>query len=422
MFDNEVAIARFLLCCNTIVFIAETAFANRIRPYVSHETMYLSLFYYLVTNYASRRRSSSASSRCVWACMCWTALCSIPSMSLLSLLYNFRHSIVDCIAHDATENIHSCRFGGDRPRCEAFVVAAARQTMQEGCAPFVLGPFMGTVYAIMVFLLRFVPCFFGGIYFAFTFTEDRLYAPGTSVLTVPINQDNDLLPSLPSTTFYLASSLFLWGVFALEFASGKHADISTYTTLVFFGTLVLVQIYRTRHERMPEADRILQQLQFQGSIVLIFFVYMDFLRNAVALASTCAELVDYKVLSGCRAGDRVCLDTQNALSTTFFRQHDCPQLSLDPTRHLYFYLSQMIRLVVLAIIYPVTMVYKHIQPDGGDRTSKRRNLLKENINKTPAIELERILREAVEMDLQQQQQQQDLGERPEATMTTTHGH
>ena len=100
MFDEEVAIARFVLCSKAIVFIVETAFANRIRPYVSHETMYLCIFYYLVANVASSMRQLPASSPSVWACLTRTALCSIPLTSLLSLLYNFRHSIVDCIVHD----------------------------------------------------------------------------------------------------------------------------------------------------------------------------------------------------------------------------------------------------------------------------------------------------------------------------------
>ena len=64
-------------------------------------------------------------------------------------------------------------------------------------------------------------------------------------------------------------------------------------------------------------NRVLQELQFVGSILVVFFVYMDFTRNAVVLASACAELVDYKVLSECQPGDKVCMDTQNALSTTF---------------------------------------------------------------------------------------------------------
>ena len=168
MFDEEIAIARFLLCSNAIVFIVETEFANRIRPYVSHETMYLCIFYYLVANVASSWRQFPASSRSVWACLTRTALCFLPLTSLLSLLYNFRHSIVDCIVHDTLGDAQSCRFGGNRLRCESFLLAAKRQTVQEGFASFVLGPFMATLYAILVFLLRFVPCFFEGVYFAFT--------------------------------------------------------------------------------------------------------------------------------------------------------------------------------------------------------------------------------------------------------------
>ena len=118
MFDEELAIARFLVCSNAIVFIVETAFANKIRPYVSHETMYLCIFYYLVANVASSRIQLPASSRSVWACLTRTALCSIPLTSLLSLLYNFRHSIVDCIVHDTLGDAQSCRFGGNRLRCE----------------------------------------------------------------------------------------------------------------------------------------------------------------------------------------------------------------------------------------------------------------------------------------------------------------
>lgn len=83
MFDEEVAIARFLLCSSVIVFIVETAFANVIRPCVSHETMYLCIFYYLVANFASSRRQLPASSRSVLACLTRTALCSI------SLTFNY---------------------------------------------------------------------------------------------------------------------------------------------------------------------------------------------------------------------------------------------------------------------------------------------------------------------------------------------
>lgn len=398
MFDREIAIARFLACSNAIVFIAETAFANKIRPYVSHETMYLCIFYYLVVNFASSRRNPSASLRSVWACLTRTALCSIPLTSLLSLLYNFRHSVVDCLVHDTLGDAQSCRFGGNRLRCESFLLAAKRQSAQEGCASFVLGPFMATLYAILVFLLRFVPCFFGGVYFAFTFTEGRLYV---SSLKLPAGRDRDR--PLPSTAFYLALALLLWGVFALEIAAGKHADICTYTTLVVYGALFIVQVFRSQDGTSREVNRILQELQFAGSILLVFLVYMDFTRNAVALASTCAELVDYKVLSECRPGDRVCLDTRNALSTTFFRQHDCPQLSLDATLHVYFYFGQAVRLIILAIVYPAAMIYKHVQPDrGGAHDSGGGSFLKETIDKTSTEELKRLLHQAVELDFEQQ--------------------
>lgn len=412
MFDDETSIARFLLCSNTIVFIVETGFANKIRPYVSHETMYLSLFYYLVANYASKR-GSSASSRCVWACVTWTALCSISLVSLLSFFSNFRHSIVDCLVDDATGDARFCRFGGDRSRCESFVIAATRQTVQEGCVTFVLGPFMGTLYAIMVFVFRFVPCFFGGVHFAATFNEDRLFPPGTPSHDVSIN--NDPTPSLPPTTFYLASSLFLWSIFALEFSAGKHQDISSYTTLAAFGALVLVQLYRSRGKTSPEAEQILQQLQFVGSMVLTFYVYLDFLRNIVALVSTCATLVDYEVLSACQAGDEVCLETRNALSTTFFRQHDCPQLGDVHARHVYFYVCQALRFLFLAMVYPATMIYKNIQRDIAGRRSGKRNHMEESINATPVDELERLLRTAVERELEEKEGREHLGKRFDAT-------
>ena len=400
MFDEEVAIARFLLCSNAIVFIVETAFANRIRPYVSHETMYLCIFYYLVANVASSRRQLPVSSRSVWACLTRKALCSIPLTSLLSLLYNFRHSIVDCIVHDTLGDAQSCRFGGNRLRCESFLLAAKRQTVQEGCASFVLGPFMATLYAILVFVLRFIPCFFGGVYFAFTFTEDRLYAQGSS-LKAPTDRHQDR--ALPSTTFYLALALLLWGVFSLEISAGKHAEICTYTTLVFYGALFIIQVSRSQEGTSQEVNRVLQELQFVGSILLVFFVYMDFTRNAVVLASTCAELVDYKVLSECQPGDKVCLDTRNALSATFFSQYDCPQISADSTRHVYFYLGQILRLIVLAIVYPIALIYTHVQPDrSSGYGSGSGGFLKETIDKTPAEELKRILYQAVELDFEQQ--------------------
>lgn len=424
MLDNEVEIARFLLGCNSVVFIAETAFASRIRPYVSHETVYLCLFYYLVATCASRR-GLTAITRGVWAGVTWVTLCSIPSATLVSFLYHLRHSIVDCLAHD-DDNGHisgsalaSCRFGGDRRRCESFWVAATRQTVQEGCATFVLGPFMGAVYAILVFLLRFVPCFFGGIYFAFYFDEDRLYLPGTTSLRVPTDHDQEdslSSPSLPSSTFYIAWALLLWGAFALEFSAGQHIELSSYTILILFVVLVLVQIYRSQHGRLPDVDRILQRLQFLGSIVLIVFTYMDFLRNAIALASTCAGLVDYKILAECRAGDTVCLDLRNALSTTFFRQHDCPQLSLDPARYVYFYLSQALRLVFLGLIYPAAMVHRHLRPlDSPYHHHHPHHLtgtafLKQRVNDTPANELRQMLLTAAKLDLEQQQQQHEQRE------------
>ena len=415
MFDDEKSIARFLLCSNTIVFIVETGFANKIRPYVSHETMYLSLFYYLVANYASKR-GSSASSRCVWACVTWTALCSISLVSLLSFFYNFRHSIVDCLVDDGTGDARFCRFGGDRSRCESFVIAATKQTIQEGCVTFVLGPFMGTLYAILVFVFRFVPSFFGGIHFAATFSEDRLFAPGMASHDVSINSDP--MPSLPSTTFYLAWSLFLWGIFALEFSAGKHQDISSYTTLAAFGAVVLVQLYRSQGKTSPEAEQILQQLQFIGSMVLTFYVYLDFLRNVVALVSTCVALVDYEVLSACQAGDEFCLESRNALSTTFFRQHDCPQLGDVHARHVYFYVCQSLRTIFLAMVYPGTMIYKNIQWDRGGRRSGYRNGIEESINLTPADELDRLLRTAVESELQENQDSQHLDKRVDAAELT----
>lgn len=402
MLDSEVDIAHFLLGCNTIVFIAETAFATLVRPYVSHETMYLCLFYYLVARVASER-GLSKTARTVWACVTWVTLCSIPSMALLSVLYNFRHSIVDCIVHDASVSSASCRFGGDRQRCETFAIAAKRQTVQEGCATFVLGPFLGTLYATMVFLLRFLPCFIGGIYFAFYFNEKRLYMPGTMFLRVPSKGEGKTLPPLPSSFFYIAWSLLLWGAFVLEFAAGKHAELSSYNTMILFEMLVLLQVCRSQKGRLSDLNQILQQLQFIGSLVLIFFAYMDFLRNAVGLASTCVGLVDFEMLAECRAGDMICLETRNALSTTFFRQHDCPQLDPYSTRYVYFYLSQGLRLVFLCLVYPAVMVYIHIQQDryGEDVTVSGAASLRKLIDETPAGKLREMLVTAAEMNLEQ---------------------
>lgn len=403
MLDNELEIAHFLLGCNTVVFIAEIAFATRVRPYVSHETMYLCVFYYLVARAGSRRGLSKAL-RSAWECVSWVTLCSIPSSTLLSLLYHFRHSIVDCIVHDPWIDTDSCRLGGDRGRCESFLIAATRQTMQEGCATFVLGPFMGTVYAIMVFLLRFVPCFVGGIYFAFYCNENRLYVPGTTSLRVPTTSGFESEPALPSSAFYTVWSLLLWGAFALEFAAGKHMELSSYNTMILFEVLALVQLYRTREGRPLDCNRTLQRLQFAGSLVLVFFAYMDFLRNAVGLASTCAGIVDYEVLAECQAGDSVCLDTRNALSTTFFRQHDCPQLRLDSMQYVYFYVGQALRLFFLCIVYPAAMVYAHMQHDRDDKNDTRvsgTTHIRKTIDETPVDTLQNMLVTAVEMDLKQ---------------------
>lgn len=131
---------------------------------------------------------------------------------------------------------------------------------------------------------------------------------------------------------------------------------------------------------------------------------MDFTRNAGVLASTCAELVDDKVLSEWQPGDKVCLDTRNALSNTFFSQYDCPQISTDSTRHVYFYLGQILRLIVLAIVYPIALIYTHVQPDRSSSYGSRSGgFLKETIDKTSAEELKRILYQAVELDFEQQQ-------------------
>lgn len=402
MLDNEADIAHFLLGCNTIVFIAETAFASRVRPYVGHETMYACIAYYLVVR-ASSRRVLSKSTRAVWACVTWVALCSIPSIALVSMLYNFRHSIVDCIVNDASINDASCRLGGDRRRCESFALAAMRQTVQEGCATFVLGPFLGTLYATMVFLLRFLPSFIGGVYFAFYFNENRLYVPGATSLRVPTNGLHENDPPLPSSLFYITWSLLLWGAFALEFAAGKHAELSSYNTMILFQALALVQIYRSQEGRSSDSNLILRELQFIGSMVLVFFAYMDFLRNAVGLASTCVGSVDYKVLAECRGGDVLCLETMNALSTSFFRQHDCPQLGPDSMQYVYFYLSQVLRLVFLCVVYPAAMVHRHLQQDrseDGSRVSSA-SYLRRQIDDTPASKLKDMLVTAAEMDLQQ---------------------
>ena len=188
----------------------------------------------------------------------------------------------------------------------------------------------------------------------------------------------------------------------MEISAGKHADICTYTTLVFYGALFIIQVSRTQEGTSQEVNRVLQELQFVGSILLVFFVYMDFTRNTIVLASTCAELVDHKVLSECQLGDKVCLDTRNALSTTFFSQYDCPQISADSTRHVYFYLGQIVRLIVLAIVYPIVLIYRHVQPDrSSGHGSGSGSFLKETIDKTPAKELERILYQAVELDFEQ---------------------
>ena len=402
MFDNEIAISRFLVCCNAIVFITETAFANRIRPYVSQETMYLTLLYYLIATCASAR-DLTESSRSVWACVTWVCLCSIPLATLLSFLYNFRHSIVDCLSYDSARDAQFCHFGGDRSLCESFVIAAKTQTVQEGCANFVLGTFMGSLYAIMVFIFRFTTCLFGGVYFAFTFNKDRLYVSG---MTSRINHDQDRPPSLPSTAFYLGWSLFLWGVFALEFAAGKHHELSSCTTLLVFAIIVLIQIRRMRYEFKSEEHRILQHLQFVGSIVLVFFTYADFIRNAIGFASICAELIDHRVLSMCQEGDKVCLDTRNALSISFFRQHNCPQLSLDPTRNVYFYLGQALRLIFLAIVYPVALIYKNIRPDERGFGMQRKSHLKENIDTTPVHKVDQLLRATANLTIQRQHDEQ----------------
>ena len=401
MLDNELDIAHFLLGCNTVVFIAEIAFATRVRPYVSHETMYLCAFYYLVARAASSRGQSKAM-RCTWEGVIWVTLCSIPSTALISLLYHFRHSIVDCIVHDPSVAIDSCRLGGDRGRCESFLIAATRQTVQEGCATFVLGPFMGTVYAIIVFLLRFVPCFFGGIYFAFYSNEKRLCMPGTTSLRVKSACEQKIILPLPSSAFYIVWSLLLWGAFVLEFAAGKHMELSSYNTMILFQVLTLVQIYRSKEGRSTDCNQILQHLQFAGSLVLVLFAYMDVLRNSVGLASTCAGLVDYKVLAECRAGDSVCLESRNALSTTFFRQHDCPQLRLDSMQYVYFYSSQALRLLFLCIIYPASMAHRHMQQDrngGNDYGTPGTNHIRKTIDETPVEKLKDMLATAAEMDL-----------------------
>lgn len=401
MLDNEVEISHFFLSCNTIVFISETAFASRIRPYVSHETMYLCVFYYLVARFASRRELSKES-RSVWAGVTWVTLCSIPLTALVSLLYNFRHSIVDCIVDDVSNDGESCRLGQDRKRCQSLAIAARRQTAQEGCATFVLGPFMGTLYAVMVFLLRFVPCFIGGIYFAFNFSENRLHMPGTTSLSLPMNGEYKDPPlPLPSTFFYVGWSLLLWGAFTLEFAAGRHMELSTYTTMVFFEALAMLQLYRAQARLSEVEERSLQRLQFMGSMVLVVFAYMDVLRNAVGLISTCVGIVDYKAITECLPGDIACLDTRNVLTSVYFRQHSCPQLRANSIKYANFYLSQGLRLFFLCLIYPVTMVYRHIQQDRiGDGRMSGTAYIKKQIDNTPAEKLREMFVVAAEMDLQ----------------------
>lgn len=226
--------------------------------------------------------------------------------------------------------------------------------------------------------------------------------PGTTSLRVNTTSEPNIPPPLPSSAFYIVWSLLLWGAFVLEFAAGKHMELSSYNTMILFQVLTLVQIYRSKEGRSIDCNQILQHLQFAGSLVLVLFAYMDVLRNSVGLASTCAGLVDYKVLAECPAGDSVCLESRNALSTTFFRQHDCPQLRLDSMQYVYFYSDQALRLFFLCIVYPAAMAHRHIQQDrngGNDYRTPGTTHIRKTIEQTPVDKLKDMFVTAAEMDL-----------------------
>lgn len=459
MFEREIERATFLLGCNALVFVTETAFASRVRQLVSDYTLYFCFLYFLTVFQASRPFGSgedgngaggNKTERQVWASIVKVVICLIPASTMISFFGNLQRSIVDCLAAPAfggrngVLDSDACNVGGSVAECNTFVQAAKRHRILAGCPSYVLGDVLGAIYVTMVFSFRFCPCLVFGTYFATTFREDRLWVDENEQRNVAskiaafagvgapslckredvsafagvsggggrvrerergafgfrvLDVDAPRNASVP-TTFLLATSLLLWGSFAVEFGSLQAVKISSSESLLLYFAILLLQLRFDVSRGLQK--KVLAALLWTLSRLLVVYVYADTLRNGIAASVLCAGARRELGFARCPSGDRACLDAVNALRPSYFLHSECRQFAFDEDGGAYYYLAQGIRIVVLGLTYPLALFFYDDGNKNGLRVSVNAHpgdeFLLRSVGRYPQGDLDELLLKAAQMN------------------------
>ena len=216
------------------------------------------------------------------------------------------------------------------------------------------------------------------------------------------------------TRFLLATSGILWVLFALEVGSVQAAKISSRETLLLYLAVLLLQIRRdgrgdraratsaaeeasslsrsTRQGRRslgPEEDgerdsiasalerTTLIGLQWIASRLLVAFVYFDAFANGMESFVRCAGARRESAFARCPTADTRCLEAVQALRPADYFRYECRRFAFtDREDGGFFYVSQLCRVALLAVVYPFALYYYEDGGGGGQSGSSSQRSLR----------------------------------------------